>query len=292
MKQLLILSGKGGTGKTTIASSFIKLSKATAYADCDVDAPNLHLVLKQLDEPSASDFFGMDKAYIDKTYCTGCGKCIKNCRFDAIGKDFEVDTISCEGCSVCVATCETGAASLKRYKSGELFLYRNKERTFSTAKLKMGSGTSGLLVTDVKRNLKDNAVSSKMAIIDGSPGIGCPVIASLTGVDMVLLVAEPSLSGMHDLTRIIKTADIFKVPMALCINKFDSNIEISDQIKELCSTSAINYLGEVPYDKDVLRCVNDGKSAVESDSMASVAIRDIYVRAMDMFNNISKEMVR
>lgn len=298
MKQLLILSGKGGTGKTTIASSFIKLSNANAYADCDVDAPNLHLVLEQFDAPKTEDFFGMDKAYIDPIYCTGCSKCLKNCRFGAISDMFVVDPLACEGCSVCVATCETGAAQLKRYRSGDLYLYKSDDHVFSTAKLKMGSGTSGMLVTDVKNNLKNNVASDDIAIIDGSPGIGCPVIASLSGVDMVLMVAEPSLSGMHDLQRIVKTADNFRVPMALCINKYDSNIEISSKIEEFCREKGINYLGKIPYDKDVIRCLGEGKSAVESDSKASDAIKCIFNEAMNIFKRegnskeINKERIK
>lgn len=184
MKQLLILSGKGGTGKTTIASAFIKLADAKAYADCDVDAPNLHLVMEGLPGPVCTDCYGLDKAEIDTDICIECGACQLNCRFDAISyKEYmKVDYFGCEGCGVCEAICPVQAVILKSAVAGNLMLYKN-DNLFSTAQLKMGSGNSGLLVTDVKKQLKLAPANTKIAIIDGSPGIGCPVIASLSGVD-------------------------------------------------------------------------------------------------------------
>jgi MinD superfamily P-loop ATPase len=178
MKQLLILSGKGGTGKTTVASAFIKLSVAKAYADCDVDAPNLHLVMAQDAAPERTDYYGMPKAEIDADRCTGCGLCKENCRFDAIsgGNGFKVDPFACEGCGVCEAVCPANAVSLKPAIAGELTLYAGEGKVFSTARLKMGSGTSGKLVTEVKKKMRSAASpDTSLAIIDGSPGIGCPL---------------------------------------------------------------------------------------------------------------------
>lgn len=181
MKQLLILSGKGGTGKTTVAGAFISLSKAKAYADCDVDAPNLHLISHWSSAPQRSDYFGMPKARINTAKCIGCGECLSHCRFDAIkaGTPFRVKPFACEGCGVCVAACPADAVSMEPAPAGELALYRDDARVFSTAKLAMGSGTSGKLVTEVKRRMGSDAGDAELAVIDGSPGIGCPVIASI-----------------------------------------------------------------------------------------------------------------
>ena len=235
MKQLLILSGKGGTGKTTIASAFVKLADAKAYADCDVDAPNLHLIMDLKTEPKRTDFYGLEKAEIDTQICNQCGLCKKNCRFDAISADenYKVDPFACEGCGVCEYICPVNAAKMVPAVAGELMLYTDKEKVFSTAQLKMGSGTSGLLVTEVKKQMKSAAKDANLAIIDGSPGIGCPVIASLSGVDMVLIVAEPSISGISDMERIINTASKFGIKTAICINKYDTNIENTKKIRVL-----------------------------------------------------------
>ena len=183
MKQLLILSGKGGTGKTTIASAFIKLSIAKAYADCDMDAPNLHLVMSHANEPKRTDYYGLPKAEIDPELCIQCDQCRQKCRFDAIsvGIDYMVDPFSCEGCGVCEAICPVSAITLKPAIAGELMLYVD-DAVFSTAQLKMGSGTSGMLVTEVKKQMKAAAKDEELAIIDGSPGIGCPVIADRKSV--------------------------------------------------------------------------------------------------------------
>ncbi|MBP2666346.1 MAG: P-loop ATPase, MinD superfamily, partial [Firmicutes bacterium] len=236
MKQLLILSGKGGTGKTTIAGAFIKLSKARAYADCDVDAPNLHLVMSQSKPAIRSDYYGMPKAKIDQDVCVKCDWCRQNCRFDAIDAGVQYNTVdeyACEGCGVCAKICPVGAITLTPAVAGGLMLYVD-DAVFSTAQLKMGSGTSGMLVTEVKKQMKSAAADVEIAIIDGSPGIGCPVIASLSGVDMVLIVAEPSVSGISDMERIIKTAKGFQTKIAVCINKYNTNFVKTAEIVSFC----------------------------------------------------------
>lgn len=207
MKQLVILSGKGGTGKTTVAGAFIKLTRARAYADCDVDAPNLHLISKHNSEPERNDYYGLPKANIDVKKCQNCSLCEANCRFEAIshGARFYVDWYACEGCGVCEFVCPARAITMKEAVAGEMMLYRNGS-VFSTAKLSMGSGTSGKLVSEVKKQLASVVDKETIAIIDGSPGIGCPVIASLSGADMALIVAEPSISGISDMERIITSA--------------------------------------------------------------------------------------
>lgn len=281
MKQLLILSGKGGTGKTTIASAFIKLSIAKAYADCDVDAPNLHLVMSHANEPKRTDYYGLPKAEIDPELCIQCDQCRQKCRFDAIsvGIDYMVDPFSCEGCGVCEAICPVSAITLKLAIAGELMLYVD-DAVFSTAQLKMGSGTSGMLVTEVKKQMKAAAKDEELAIIDGSPGIGCPVIASLSGVDMVLIVAEPSISGISDMERIIKTAEKFQTKIAVCINKYDTNIENTEQIEAFCQKSKLPFAGRIPYDSDAVKAINDAKSIVDMDCAAGRAARDVFDQTM------------
>jgi MinD superfamily P-loop ATPase len=285
LKQLLILSGKGGTGKTTVASAFIRLSKAKAYADCDVDAPNLHLVAGGQSSFKASDYYGLPVAYIDTNICTSCNLCKENCRFDAISSTdvYRVDSYSCEGCGVCEYLCPAHAISLLPNISGELMLYSDKTSIFSTARLKMGSGTSGKLVTEVKNQMKGASLEgTDLAIIDGSPGIGCPVIASLSGVTMVLIVAEPSLSGFSDMCRIIKTAKIFGVKIAVCINKYDSNIDNSERIAIYCSENNIPLTGKIPFDIQAIKATNNGQTVVDIECAAGYAISNIFRQVLDL----------
>lgn len=286
MKQLLILSGKGGTGKTTVAGAFIKLSKAKAYADCDVDAPNLHLITKQTTKAIEKDYYGLPKADINKNICVACGKCQKACRFDAIIKSdkyYSVDDYACEGCGVCEIVCPVNAISLNKAIAGNLQLYKNGD-VFSTAQLKMGSGTSGKLVSEVKKQLiKESA--SEFAVIDGSPGIGCPVISSLSGVDMVLIVAEPSISGISDMERIIKSAERFNTKIAVCINKYDTNTKISEKIEAYCIDTCISLVGKIPFDKKAVEAVNNNVSIVDINCISGNAVKKVYDKTMSIFFN-------
>ena len=289
MKQLLILSGKGGTGKTTIASGFIKLANARAFADCDVDAPNLHLIMNQMGEPIRSDYYGLNKARINEEQCIGCGICSQNCRFDAISeKDgvYEVDPFGCEGCSVCEALCPVKAVEMIPAIAGELMLYKKDKAAFSTAQLKMGSGTSGMLVTRVKKQMNDAAdPQTEMAIIDGSPGIGCPVIASLSGVDIVLIVAEPSLSGISDMERIVKTARHFGVMMAICVNKYDTNLNNTQKIKEYAAAENIVFVGTIPFDENAGKAINRGLSVVDIPCPAQQAVEKLFSTTMELLKD-------
>jgi len=284
MKQLLILSGKGGTGKTTIASAFIKLSEAMAYADCDVDAPNLHLIMEQASAPVRTDYQGLPKAEIDTVLCTKCGQCAESCRFKAISADpnYSVNPFVCEGCGVCEFVCAYGAVSMKQAAAGELILYAGCDRVFSTAELKIGSGTSGKLVAEVKKQMKSYAADAGLAIIDGSPGIGCPVIASLSGIDMVLVVAEPSVSGISDMNRIIDTAGIFKIKTAVCINKYDTNLENSSKIESFCNERSLPVAGMIPFDTYAVTAINSGQSIVDADCISGRAVIKVFDRTMEI----------
>ncbi len=286
MKQLLILSGKGGTGKTTLASAFIKLSGAKAYADCDVDAPNLHLVMHQPGKVRRSDYYGLPKAEINPDLCVECDLCRKNCRFEAIESNpaYKVDGYACEGCGVCAAVCPMGAILMKPAVAGELML-SVADAVFSTAQLKMGSGTSGKLVTEVKKQLRAAVVGADLAIIDGSPGIGCPVIASLSGVNMVLIVTEPSISGISDMERIIKTAEKFQVTMAVCVNKYDTNMANTEKIESFCAQRKLPLVGRIPYDPEAVRAINAGRSIIDVDCLAGRAARTVYSETVKILCN-------
>lgn len=286
MKQLLILSGKGGTGKTTIAGAFIKLAAAKAYADCDVDAPNLHLTMGRMPEPITRDYYGLDKAKIDSKLCNECDLCRIHCRFDAIkiNDHYRVDYFACEGCSLCEAICPQKAIRMIPARAGELMLYKN-EAVFSTAKLKMGSGNSGLLVTDVKKQLKEASTGVEYAIIDGSPGIGCPVIASLSGAELVLIVAEPSLSGISDMERIIKTAKGFRTKIGICINKYDINAENTKKIEEFARERELSLVGKIPYDQEAVKAVNEGKTIVEINCPAGSAVKKVFDKTLELLLN-------
>ncbi|MGE4454638.1 MAG: ATP-binding protein [Sphaerochaeta sp.] len=284
MHQILILSGKGGTGKTTVASAFIKLSEAKAYADCDVDAPNLHLVLGSYEEEEKSDYMGLPKAVIDPEACISCNKCFEVCRFDAIkpGNPYQVLPIACEGCNYCMHVCPFGAIHSEDAKVGDLKLLKRDDERFSTATLLMGSGTTGKLVSEVKKQLKEATSEHEVAILDGSPGIGCPVIASLSGVDLALMVAEPSVSGLSDLKRVLGSARQLQVPVAVIVNKYDTNERKTAEIEVYCYKEGVPFLGKIPYDKMAATAINTNRTLVEVESKGADAIKAIYAKTLHL----------
>lgn len=283
MKQLLVLSGKGGTGKTTVSSALIALSKARSFADCDVDAPNLHIVTAQHIMPAKSNYYGFQKACIDKDKCIQCGECEKSCHFSAI-HNCVVNTTECEGCALCTEICPVNAIEMKDFVSGELLLYKDKDMTFSSAKLNTGCGASGKLVTAVKKQQRENSNNADFAIIDGSPGIGCPVIASITGVSMVLIVAEPTVSGLHDIKRIIETAQKLHTKCVVCINKYDVNEQKSEEIEQYCNSVGVVMAGRIPYDKTVPIAVNNCESIANyPQSSAFKAIEVLWDKIKTFF---------
>jgi len=289
MKKLLILSGKGGTGKTTTAAAFIRFANAKAFADCDVDAPNLHLVTQRQNPPRTTDYLGSQKAVIDPNSCIGCGKCAQACRFEAIqesGAVYSVNEFACEGCGVCAYICPQGAATLQDDIAGQVMLYK-EDSVFATAELKMGRGNSGKLVSEVKLTLAQAAPKADLAIIDGSPGIGCPVIASMSGVDLVLIVAEPSVSGISDMERILKTASVFQTKAAVCVNKYDQSFAHTNIIAQYCAAQGIPFTGRIPYDKQASAAINAGRSLADVDCPASHALKQVYTQTMKLLNEVS-----
>lgn len=277
-KKLLILSGKGGTGKTTTAAAMIAFFQAPAFADCDVDAPNLHLVAQAEGETEERDYYGSEKARIDPALCDGCGLCAQRCRFGALERTetgYAVNEYACEGCGVCAWICPRQAAALHPDRAGSLRVSRGA-RIFATAQLRMGRGNSGKLVAEVKSALQKAAPEAALAVIDGSPGIGCPVISSVSGVHLVLIVAEPSLSGRSDLERLLETAGTLRVRTAVCVNKYDVSPARTQEIEALCRDREVPFVGKIPFDPQAARAINQGVSVAELDCPAREALRGIY----------------
>lgn len=263
MKQLVIISGKGGTGKTVLSAALADLAENIVIADCDVDASNLHFFLNP-DIQETHTFFGNKKARIIPDNCTQCGRCIEVCRFDALHATTSgipsLDRISCEGCAVCSHVCPSDAIVMEPAPVGEWFLSRTAYGPFIHAKLGIAEENSGKLVSQVREKAKEIAEDQMrdLVIIDGPPGIGCPVIASLAGAHLALVVAEPTPSGIQDMERVLKTADHFKITTACCINKYDINSSLSSKIEDWCAQNAIPIVGRIPYDTQVIAAVIKG----------------------------------
>ncbi|NIQ06340.1 MAG: (4Fe-4S)-binding protein, partial [Candidatus Korarchaeota archaeon] len=264
MKQIAVVSGKGGTGKTTITASFAALAHDIVIADCDVDAPDLHLLLHpQIIE--TQEFKSSKLAVVDETKCVECGLCRDACRFDAINKDFQVDPFLCEGCGVCVVVCTEEAISLKERISGYAFISKTKYGTMSHARLNPGEANSGKLVTLVRHNARQIAEKENrhLILIDGPPGIGCPVIASVSGVDAGLAVAEPTMSGIHDLERALQLLNHFHVTPFVCINMYDINRNNTERIVKFCEKNKLEVAGKFPFDPIVTEAMVAGETVVE-----------------------------
>ncbi|HHQ45472.1 MAG TPA: (4Fe-4S)-binding protein, partial [Candidatus Altiarchaeales archaeon] len=265
-KQLTVISGKGGTGKTSIVSAFASLAKNAVFADCDVDAADLHLIMKPK-IVERTDFRALDEAVIDGSKCVKCGKCVEACRFGAISSGFAVKPFSCEGCGVCEIVCPAGAISMREKVAGESFVSKTRFGRLCHARLNPGEEASGKLVSVVRERAKKIAQEqgNNLIIIDGSPGIGCPVIASIGGVELCLVVTEPTASGIHDLERVLGVARHFKVRPLVCINKFDINEEKSLEIEEWCKKNGVKVVGKIPYDVAFTKAMIAGKTIIEYD---------------------------
>jgi len=272
MKQLTILSGKGGTGKTTITASFAVLAKNVVVADCDVDAPDLHMLLHP-EVIETQEFKGSKLAVIDEEKCTKCGLCREKCRFDAVTEDITIDSISCEGCGVCAIVCPVNAITLIERISGHAYISKTKYGFMAHAMLSPGEANSGKLVTLVRQNAKILAESEKsdLIIIDGPPGIGCPVIASVTGVNAGLVVTEPTMAGIHDLERALQLLRHFNVPPFVCVNMYDINKDNADKIVNFCKENGIEVVGKIPFNPVVTKAMVNGKPIVEYAFESDVA---------------------
>ncbi len=283
MKQITIISGKGGTGKTTLVASFAALAGDLVIADCDVDAPDLHLLLHP-EIVKREEFKGLNVAAIDKSKCVECGICAEACRFKAISdtkSGYAVNPTRCEGCGVCVFVCDSDAVRLEERVSGHAFISKTKYGTMAHAQLNIAEEASGKLVTVVRNNSQRvaEAEGADLILIDGSPGIGCPVIASLTGVDMALVITEPTMSGLHDLERILDVTRHFKIASVVCINKYDINEKNSRTIAGFCQERGVTIVGNIPYDPVVTEAMVAAMPVVEfSDGAVSDAIKEIWER--------------
>ncbi|MBL7068320.1 MAG: ATP-binding protein [Candidatus Omnitrophica bacterium] len=254
MKQIVIISGKGGTGKTILTASFAALSKNAVFADCDVDAADLHLLLNP-NIRERHEFRSGKTARVDKELCQQCEECVRVCRFAAIDTNIIVDPISCEGCGVCSYICPVGAIKMEENIAGDLFISDTKYGPMVHAKLGIAEENSGKLVTLVRQKAKEMAErnNSSKIIIDGPPGIGCPVIASLTGADLAVIVTEPTLSGIHDMERIADVTKHFGIHAKVVVNKYDINLSNTQIIKRVCQGRDMEVIAQLPFSEDVSR---------------------------------------
>jgi MinD superfamily P-loop ATPase len=277
MREIVVLSGKGGTGKTTIVGSLAALAKGKVLADCDVDAADLHLLLKPKVRQE-NEFWSGQLAQIDEAKCTQCGLCQEVCRFDAI-KDYKVDPVDCEGCGFCSQICPEDAIAMKENLSGHWFISDTSYGPLVHARLGIAQENSGKLVAQVRQEARRIAEEKGLDCIisDGPPGIGCPVISSLSGAGLALMVAEPTLSGIHDLERVLGVSDHFGVPAAVCINKYDLNEENSRRIEDYCKDREIKLAARIPFDNAVTEAIVRGLPVVEyTDGAVSREIEGLW----------------
>jgi len=283
VKELTIISGKGGCGKTTLTASFVALSSNQVIVDADVDAADMH-ILMQPEIKSTETFNGLDIAQKDDGKCIDCGKCYESCRYGAFDSDNTLHPDKCEGCAVCAMVCPADAIQMVERNAGEAYVSETRFGTMVHAKLHAGEEASGKLVALVRQRAKDIAKEqgSERIIIDGPPGTGCTVIASLTGVNLVLVVIEPSLSGIHDSKRVIDVARHFDIPILVCINKYDINPENTERIVEFCSEEGIEIVGQLPYDETATKAMLAEKTVIEySDGKLAEIITDIWEKVSE-----------
>jgi len=286
LKEIVVISGKGGTGKTSVLASFAALAKRAVLADCDVDAADLHLVLSP--EVKRREMFQSGReAVIRRDDCTGCGTCRTLCRFEAVTTDgsdagavkYAIDPVACEGCGVCVEFCPVKAIAFPERTCGEWFVSETRFGPMVHARLGVAAENSGKLVSTVRREARRIAEErgSAWILVDGPPGIGCPVIASVTGATLVLAVTEPTLSGEHDLDRVLSLARHFAIPVAVCVNKWDINPEMTERIEHKAADIGAAISGRIPYDRSVTDAQVNRKTVVEfGDVPAAKSIRQIW----------------
>jgi len=283
MRELVILSGKGGTGKTSLTAAFASFSNNMILCDADVDAADLHLLMAP-DIKQKTDFQGGNEAIINPDKCTQCGLCMELCRFDAINDNFEIDSIACEGCGVCYDLCPEQAIDFPVKTCGEWYISDTRFGPMVHARLGIAEENSGRLVALVRQEAKKIVQQKHIDLIltDGPPGIGCPVIASIGQASAVLVVTEPTVSGKHDLERVCQLAAHFKIPAMVCVNKYDLNTDQTRAIKDLAKEKNITFVGQIPFDKNFTESMIQGKNIIETDenSQAGLAVRKIWENVM------------
>ncbi len=276
MKEIVIISGKGGTGKTSIVAAFASLAEKKVLCDADVDAADLHLIMNP-EIKERHDFESGYSAIINQDKCTECGLCRELCKWDAISEDFVVDSIECEGCGVCYYFCPEKAIDFPLNTCGEWYLSETRFGPMAHARLGIAEENSGKLVSLIRQEGKKLA-DDDLLLTDGPPGIGCPVIASLGGASAVLIVTEPTVSGRHDMERVAELAAFFKIPAMLCVNKFDLNPDEGEAIEAFAKERNISVIGRVPFDPAFTKAMVQGKTIVEFDNRSEgcKAVKDIW----------------
>lgn len=281
VKELVIISGKGGSGKTSITLALSSFFENKLMVDCDVDASDMHLILNPKIKEK-HDFYSGKKAVIDESKCIKCGLCKGVCVFKAISDEIVINDYFCEGCGACKIKCPQDAINLVQQKSGEWFESKTRLGELIHAKLGVGEENSGKLVSQIRTQARVNASKEKndLIIVDGSPGIGCPVIASITGANLVLIIIEPTLSGLHDAKRVIELANHFKVKATACINKFDVNQQVYTEIEKFLQKNNVELLGKIPYSKDFTKAMIENKTLIEynENSEISKEIKNIKLK--------------
>ncbi|MFH1680263.1 MAG: ATP-binding protein [Candidatus Eisenbacteria bacterium] len=287
MKELVVVSGKGGTGKTSLTAAFAVLAGRSVIADCDVDAADLHLVLSPRIE-ERREFRSGRVAFVREEECNGCGECLARCRFGAVRTNgrsgaeerVSIDPVSCEGCGVCVRFCPERAIDFPERLSGEWMISETRRGPMVHARLGVAAQNSGKLVSTVRREARRIAEENGLSLIlvDGPPGIGCPVIASVTGASLVLIVTEPTVSGEHDLDRVLSLARHFEIPAAVCVNKWDLNPEVSDRIEESARRAGARVAGRVRYDLSFVRAQLQERAVVEIEAPCAEDVRLVWSR--------------
>jgi len=274
LKQVTIMSGKGGTGKTTF-SSIVHSVEGDVIADCDVDAPNLHMILEK-EIISVEAFISGEKAEIGEN-CTGCGLCYKLCRFSAIGvwenNKFKVNHRKCEGCAFCYYVCPSRAITMKKIKTGNIFVSRTDYGKIVYARLIPGEENSGKLAAEVRERAKK--IANDFVVIDAPPGIGCPVMASLAGVDAAIIVTEPTLSGLGDMVRAVELTKNFRIKSFVVINKYNLNENLSAEIRQWCRENDVMFAGTIPYDEEIPKQMSILKFPFKGK--AAEKIREIWI---------------
>ncbi len=279
MKELVVISGKGGTGKTSLMAAFASLAENNVLCDADVDAADLHLLMDP-DIKERHDFKGGGTAIIDRDRCIECGLCRDLCRWNAISEAFIVDPIECEGCGVCVDFCPEEAIDFPIKTCGEWFISNTRFGPMIHARLGIAEENSGKLVALVRQEAKKLAEKNKLDLLitDGPPGVGCPVIASVGGASAVLVVAEPTISGLHDMERVAQLAAHFKVPVMVCVNKFDLNFDQTKAIEKLAKENNMTIVGRVPFDPVFTESMVQGQTVLEyvGNSKIRSSINEIW----------------